>query len=65
MDNPKCTWIALSWFDRVEEEYGTTYIYLKNGKRIPTKTSKYSIENQVLRSSKLNYILSNRKKSLN
>lgn len=65
VDNPKCVWVSLRWFDRVEEEYGKTYIYLKNGKRIPTKVSKYSIENQVLRSSKLNYILNNRKKALN
>ena len=64
VDNPKCIWISLRWFDRVEEEYGKTYIYLKNGRRIPTKISKYSIENQVLRSSKLNYILNNRKKFL-
>jgi len=63
--NPKCMWISLNWFDHVEEEYGITYIYLKNGKKISTKASKYSIENQVLRSSKLNLILNNRKKSKN
>ena len=61
IDNPKCIWIALKWFDRVEEEYGKTYIYLKNGKKICTKVSAYSIDNQVLRSSKLNLILNNRK----
>lgn len=61
VDNPKCVWISLKWFDRVEEEYGNTYIYLKNGKKIVTKVSAYSIENQVLRSAKLNLILNNRK----
>ena len=63
IENPKCIWISLKWFDRVEEEYGISYIYLKNGKKIPTKVSKYSIEHQVLRSSKLNLILNNRKNS--
>ena len=65
IDNPKCTWISLNWFDRVEEDYDKNYIYLKNGKRIPTTVSRYSIENQVLRSSKLNLILNNRKKGKN
>lgn len=65
IDNPKCTWISLNWFDRVEEDYNKNYIYLKSGKKIPTKVSIYSIENQVLRSSKLNLILNNRKKGQN
>lgn len=60
-ENPKCTWISLKWFDRVEKEKGITYIYLKNGKRIPTTVSKYVIENQVLRSSKLQLKLLERK----
>ena len=61
IDNPKCVWIALKWFDSVEEEYGNTYIHLKNGKKIKTKISKYSIENQVLKASKLHLILNQRK----
>ena len=63
IENPKCIWISLNWFDKVEIEGNTTYIYLKNGKKIPTKMSKYSIENQFLKSSKLHLILNNRKNS--
>ena len=47
-ENPGCIWIALNWYDYVTEEDGITYIYLKNGKRISTKVSKYSIENQII-----------------
>ena len=61
VDNPKCVWISLKWFDKVEEDYDHTYIYLKNGKKIKTKISKYSIDNQVLRASKLHLLLNERK----
>ena len=63
IENPQCMWISLNWFDRVEEDDdGNTYIYLKNGKKISTKISKNSIENQALKSIKLNFLISNRKK---
>ena len=62
IENPQCMWISIKWFDRVEEEGENTYIYLKNGKKIKTSISKYSIENQVLKSSKLHFLISNRKK---
>lgn len=61
IENPKCTWIALKWFEKVEEKDGNTFIYFKNGKKIMTSVSKYIIENQVLKSSKLNYLLNERK----
>ena len=63
LDNPQCMWISLKWYDRVEEDCeGNTCIYLKNGKKILTSVSKYSIENQVLKSIKLNFLISSRKK---
>ena len=65
VENPKCTWISLKWFEHVEEHDGNTYIYFKNGKKIVTNVSKYIIENQVLRSSKLNYLLNERKNAQN
>ena len=61
IENIKCIWISLNWFDRVEEKSGKSYIYLKNGRKTITTVSKYSIENQVLRSSKLNLVLNSRK----
>lgn len=64
-DNPKCVWIALKWYDYVKVENGKTYIYLKNGKKIQSSASKNSIENQVLRASRLLYVLNERKLARN
>ena len=62
IESNKCVWISLKWFDKVEDdEDGNTYIYLKNGKKIKTSSSKYSIENQVLKSTKLHFLISDRK----
>lgn len=60
-DNPKCVWISLKWYDCVKLENENIYIYLKNGKKILSSASKNSIENQVLRASRLLYILNERK----
>lgn len=64
-DCPKCTWISLKWYDSVKIEDGKTYIKLKNGKKIMSSASKNSIENQVLRASRLLLLLNERKKSKN
>ena len=61
IESPKCIWISLKWYDYVKEENNKTYIYLKNGRKIQTLASKNSIENQVLRASRLLYILNERK----
>ena len=61
IEGVNCIWISLGWFDRVEEINNKTYICFKNGKKIPTKVSKYTIENQVSRALKLNYLLNDRK----
>jgi len=60
-DNPKCVWINLKWYDSVKLENGKTYICLKNGKKIISSASKNSVENQVLRASRLLYVLNERK----
>ena len=60
-DNPKCIWISLKWFDCVVKEENETKIYLKNGKNITTDISKNSIDNQVMRASRLALILNERK----
>lgn len=64
-DSPKCIWISLKWYDYAKEENGKVYIYLKNGKKILSSASKYSIENQVLRASRLLYVLNERKLAKN
>ncbi len=62
-ENNKCIWIALKWFQDVYERNGKTYILLKNGQKIETTTSKSSIQNQIMRASRLNLILNERKLS--
>ena len=59
IDNPQCVWINLNYYDKIVEKNSFNYIYFKNNKYLKTNVSKYSISNQVLRSSKLHYILSN------
>lgn len=64
-ENLKCIWISLKGYDSVKEENGKTYIYLKNGKKIISSASRNSVENQVLRASRLLYVLNDRKLSKN
>ena len=61
VEHPNCVWISLKWYDFVKEENNKIYIYLKNGKKIQTTASKNSVENQVLRASRLLYVLNERK----
>lgn len=61
-DNPKCIWISLQWVEDVYDENGKTFILLKNGKKVESTISKSSIKNQIMRSSRLNLILNDRKK---
>lgn len=60
-ENSGCIWISLKWYKDSFESKGTTYIILKNGRRVACSTSKKSIENQVMRASRLNLILNERK----
>jgi competence protein ComK len=60
-ENFKCIWISLKWYQDVYEVGNRTYIVLKNGKRIESTASKSSIKNQLMRASRLNLILNERK----
>lgn len=60
-ENVKCIWIALKWIQEVSEKNGKTYILLKTGQRIECEISKLSIQNQIMRASRLNLILNERK----
>jgi len=61
IENEKCIWISLKWFDKVVNTNGKTYILFRNGTKILINNSKYSVENQVYRATKLNYLLNSRK----
>ena len=60
-DNIKCIWISLKWVKDIIDEDGKTYIVLKNGKKIESFMSKLSVKNQIMRASRLNLILNERK----
>lgn len=60
-DSHKCIWISLKWFKDIIEDNDKSYIVLKNGKKIECLVSKSSIRNQLMRASRLNLILNERK----
>lgn len=57
----KCIWISLKWYQNTIERGKSTYIVLKNNKKIKCSVSTKSIQNQVLRASRLQLILNDRK----
>lgn len=57
-----CCWISLKNIKDIEEsEYNTTTIYFNNGVNISIPVSKRTIENQILRASRLDLIMRDRK----
>ena len=60
-ENNKCIWISLKGYKDVYEDGDKTIILLKNGKKIESFISKTSIKNQLMRASRLNLILNDRK----
>ena len=61
LEKSDCLWISLKWFKEVTGRGKKVYITLKNGKKIECKSSKESIQNQVMRASRLNLLLNQRK----
>lgn len=61
LENSNCAWISLKWFQDVTSRGKKVYIVLKNGKKIECNSSKESIQNQVMRASRLNLLLNQRK----
>lgn len=56
-----CIWLSLHNIERLEKtQNNTTNIYFNDGKMVNLKTSFYSIENQILRSTRLESVLRNR-----
>lgn len=60
-ENIKCIWISLKWYQDIYEDGSKTIIILKNGQKIESSVSKSSIQNQLMRASRLNLILNERK----
>ena len=60
-ENMKCIWISLKWYQDIIDEGKKTYIVLKNGKKIESFMSKSSVKNQIMRASRLNLVLNERK----
>lgn len=58
---PKCMWISLKHYDHMVNDDTCTKIYFKNGTVINTNISKASLNNQVLRSTRLESILNYRR----
>lgn len=56
-----CTWISLNNIENYSKNNGKTEIIFKNGKVIEVDVSYGSLENQVLRSTRLESILRKRK----
>ena len=56
-----CCWFSLYSIEAVTNNNDMTIIELKNGKYIVSKASKSSIENQILRATRLKYLLNDRK----
>ena len=59
--NNKCSWVSLNNIDRYERNYRGTKIYFKSGKNIIIPISYGIFNNQILRSSRLIYLLKERK----
>jgi len=57
-----CSWINYNYIKKCEKNNDKTTIIFNNGKKIYLDESKLSIENQILRSSRLESVISNRQK---
>lgn len=60
-DIKDCSWFSLNSIDSINRNKRTTQICLKNGKKISVSASKYSLENQILRATRLKYLINDRK----
>lgn len=59
-----CSWINFNYIKSVDKCENNCYITFTNNQKILFNTSKLSIENQVSRSTRLSFILSNRQNSI-
>lgn len=63
-DLESCSWLSLKDIANVIEENNETIILFKNGVKISVNVSKFSLDNQILRASRLEYMLRSRRSML-
>ncbi|MBE6146757.1 MAG: competence protein [Firmicutes bacterium] len=56
-----CSWISLNAVEFIDGDSENSIINFKNGKKIDVPISKSSLENQILRATRLQYLLNSRK----
>ena len=58
----ECMWISLNNLDKYySDENDNSYIDFKNGYKLKLNISKFALENQILRASRLEFVLRSRK----
>lgn len=57
----ECSWFSLNSIDCINKNDKYTQICLKNGKKVFISVSKNSLENQLLRATRLKYLINDRK----
>lgn len=63
-DLQSCSWLSLKDIQDIFDNGKETIILFKNGVKIMVGVSKFSLENQILRASRLEYMLRSRKSVL-
>lgn len=61
----RCIWLSLKWIKDVYTVNNKTIVEFKNGKKMLCKCSEYSLKNQIMKASRLNTILNERKHEKN
>ena len=56
-----CSWISLNAIEFIEGDAVNSIIHFQNGQKLEFPISKSSLENQVLRATRLQYLLNSRK----
>ncbi|MDD6224053.1 MAG: competence protein ComK [bacterium] len=59
----ECSWFSLHAIESITEGKDESFINLKNGSKITLPVSKTSIENQLLRATRLKYLINTRKEA--
>lgn len=57
----ECMWISLNNLSNYYSDENTSYVDFKNGYKLKLNISKFALENQILRASRLEFVLRNRK----
>ena len=61
INKKECTWLNLNSIRSIKDDRKGSIVYFKNGKKIKLSISKFSVYNQILRATRLQYLLNERK----